>query len=132
MAGELPETLSIGTRKAFAKNYAYPYTKEQIASEIIYMCNKGSEWARPHEVLVLRRENGAWTAYDTYISSDKKKSSTAVRQFSVARVATLHNGVGTHGKSITMPILMAPALRSIGRGNFWLKPGCLDAMMHHA
>ena len=73
MAGELPETLSIGTRKAFARDNAYPYVKEQIGSEIIYICNKGSEWARPHEVLVLRRENGAWTAYDTYISSDKKK-----------------------------------------------------------
>ena len=73
MAGELPDTLSIGTRKAFARDNAYPYAKEQIGSEIIYICNKGSEWARPHEVLVLRHENGAWTAYDTYISSDKKK-----------------------------------------------------------
>ena len=71
MAGELPDTLSIGTMKAFAKDYAYPYTKEQIASEIIYICNKGSEWARPHEVLVLRCENGTWTAYDTDVSPDR-------------------------------------------------------------
>ena len=71
MAGELPETLSIGTTKAFANDYAYPYTKEQIASEIIYMCNKGSEWARPNEVLVLRCENGTWTAYDTDVSPDR-------------------------------------------------------------
>ena len=128
----MPETLSIGTRKAFAKNYAYPYTKEKIASEIIYICNKGSEWARPHEVLVLRCENGTWTAYDTDVSPDKKKLSTAVKQSSVARVGTLHNGDGTHGKSITMPVPMAPALRSIGRGNLRPKPGCHDAMMHHA
>ena len=72
MAGELPETLSIGTRKAFARDNAYPYAKEQIGSEIIYICNKGSEWARPHEVLVLRCENGTWTAYDTDVSPDRK------------------------------------------------------------
>ena len=71
MAGELPETLSIGTRTAFARDNAYPYAKEQIGSDIIYICNKGSEWARPHEVLVLRCENGTWTAYDTDVSPDR-------------------------------------------------------------
>ena len=68
----------------------------------------------------------------TLTSAPTEKHSTAVKQSSVARVGTLHNGDGTHGKSITMPVPMAPALRSIGRGNLRPKPGCHDAMMHHA
>ena len=35
------------------------------------------------------------------------------------------------GKPITLPVPMTPALRSIGRALFGLKPGCHDAMMHN-
>ena len=57
---------------------------------------------------------------------------SAVNQSSVALRRTLHSQDGIHGKPITLPIPMAPALRSIGRALFGLKPGCHDAMMHHA
>ena len=49
----LPERLTIGTQKAFAKNYPYPYQKAEIGTETVYVCSKGSEWARRGEVLVL-------------------------------------------------------------------------------
>ena len=67
---QMPERLTIGTKKAFEKNYAFPYEKKQIGSETIYVCNKGSDWARSNEVLVLRCENGTWTAFDGGVSAD--------------------------------------------------------------
>ena len=51
-------------------NYAFPYEKKQIGSETIYVCNKGSDWARSNEVLVLRCENGTWTAFDGGVNAD--------------------------------------------------------------
>ena len=51
---QMPEHLTIGTKTAFEKNYPFPYEKTQIGSETIYVCTKGSEWARKNEVLVLR------------------------------------------------------------------------------
>ena len=56
-----PERFTIGTKKAFEKNYPFPYVKKQIGSETIYVCTKGSEWARRNEVLVLRCQSGTWT-----------------------------------------------------------------------
>ena len=67
---QMPERLTIGTKKAFEKNYAFPYEKKQIGSETIYVCNKGSDWARSNEVLVLRCENGTWTAFDSALNAD--------------------------------------------------------------
>ena len=61
---QLPAHLTIGTKKAFQNDYAFPYKREDIGSETIYVCNKGSEWARPGEVLMLQCENGTWTAFD--------------------------------------------------------------------
>ena len=66
----MPERLTIGTKKAFEKNYAFPYEKKQIGSETIYVCTKGSEWARTNEVLVLRCVTGTWTAFDSAVSAD--------------------------------------------------------------
>ena len=70
LALQMPERLTIGTKKAFQKNYPFPYQKKQIGSETIYVCTKGSEWARPNEVLVLRCERGMWTAFDSAVSAD--------------------------------------------------------------
>ena len=73
---QMPEHLTIGTQKAFENNYAFPYQKTQIGSETIYVCNKGSEWARTSEVLVLRcvttQDNspGTWTAFDSAVSAN--------------------------------------------------------------
>ena len=66
----LPERLTIGTAKAFEGDYAFSYSKTQIAGETIYVCTKGSQWARANEVLVLRCVNGTWTAFDSAVSAD--------------------------------------------------------------
>ena len=67
---EMPERLTIGTAKAFKNNYAFPYSKTQIGSETIYVCSKGSDFARANEVLVLRCDAGNWTAFDSDVSAD--------------------------------------------------------------
>ena len=70
-AGEqMPERLTIGTRKAFEKNYPFPYEKKKIGSETIYVCTKGSQWARSNEVLVLRCDKGSWTAFDSAVTAN--------------------------------------------------------------
>ena len=77
----MPEHLIIGTKNdlfpyLFAKNDPFPYQKRQIGLETIYVCNKGSQWARPGEVLVLRcvteqdGSPGTWTAFDSDVSVD--------------------------------------------------------------
>ena len=66
----MPERLTIGTKKAFEKDYAFPYEKKEIGSETIYVCTKGSEWARTGEVLVLRCVTGTWIAFDSAVSAD--------------------------------------------------------------
>ena len=66
----MPDTLIIGTRKAFEKNYAFPYEKKHIGSETIYVCTKGSDRARSNEVLVLRCQEGTWTAFDSAVTGN--------------------------------------------------------------
>ena len=72
MAGQLPDHLAIGTSKAFEKNGAFTYEKQQINSEIIYICNKGSKWARTNEVLILRCQQCTWIAFDSDVNADGK------------------------------------------------------------
>ena len=46
-----PERIIIGTKKAFANNYAYECEKiDNVDGETIYVCDKGSDWARDGEV----------------------------------------------------------------------------------
>ena len=65
-----PQKLCIGTCKAFEGGYAYAYEKKELGTETIYVCTKGSEWARNEEFLVLRCEGGIWTAYDAAFGPD--------------------------------------------------------------
>ena len=73
-----PNSFTIGTQKAFKNGYAYAYERKHIGSETVYICTKGSAWARANEILVLRRvhelpgDKGAcvWTAFDGAISAD--------------------------------------------------------------
>ena len=118
---QMPEHLTIGTKKAFEKNYPFPYEKTQIGSETIYVCTKGSQWARTSEVLVLRCVTGTWTAFDSAVSAD-----------GLTLQCPLHSQDGITGKPITLPVPMTRALRLIGRALFGLKPGCRAAMMQHA
>ena len=67
---QMPQHLTIGTKTAFKNDYAYAYEKRQIDSETVYVCTKGSEWARTNEVLVLRYVTGIWIAYDSSVSPD--------------------------------------------------------------
>ena len=62
---EWPRTLRIGTKSAFRNGDEFTYEKVEIDGETVYVCDKGSQHARPDEVLVLRLEMGTWTAYDT-------------------------------------------------------------------
>ena len=73
----MPDTFRIGTKKAFENNYSFLYTKKQVGSEILYICTKGSEWARANEQLVLRyvprakaSSGGIWTAYDSDVNQN--------------------------------------------------------------
>ena len=71
----MPSHFTIGTQQAFENNYAYPYEMKQIASETVYVCTKGSDWARPDEVLVLRHVTDsqgtcAWIAFDSAVNAD--------------------------------------------------------------
>ena len=67
---QMPEHLIIGTKQAFDKGYAFSYRKKQIGPETVYVCCKGSEWARVGEVLVLQYVHGCWTASDSCVSVD--------------------------------------------------------------
>ena len=77
---EMPEHLTIGTKTAFQNGYAFPYEKKKIASETVYVCNKGSDNAKKDEVLVLRCEDDIWTAYDSAIKNTPKKKTLMCRQ----------------------------------------------------
>ena len=91
LAVPMPEHLTIGTRWKSSWQYQveaswqyqmevnwhhpFPYKQRQIGSEQIYVCTKGSQWARTGEVLVLRRGTdvdypGTWTAFDSDFSAD--------------------------------------------------------------
>ena len=78
----MPEHITIGTKKAFEHNYPFPYERKHIGSETIYVCTKGSQWARTREVLVLRCVNGDWTAFDSAVSAN---GTTLQRRQSVFR-----------------------------------------------
>ena len=41
-----------------------------MGAETVYVCTKGSEWARAGEVLVPRCDMGIWTAYDGAVLAD--------------------------------------------------------------
>ena len=66
----MPSQFAIGTSKAFRNNYAFKYTRCEIDDEIVYICDKGSAWARENEVLVLRCDNGTWTAWDSSVDDN--------------------------------------------------------------
>ena len=70
MATQLPEHFTIGTEKAFDNKLHYDNKKGQIRSETVYVCNKGSDWARKNELLVLLHRQGCWTALDSAVSAD--------------------------------------------------------------
>ena len=64
VAVRMPEHIIIGTSKAHENNRADPYEKRQVDGETIYVCTKGSEWARTNERLVLRCEQNWWSYLD--------------------------------------------------------------------
>ena len=68
----MPQRFTIGTQAAFDNNEAYSYEKQELESETIYVCDKGSKYAREGELLVLRREGNIWTAFDCVFSGDGK------------------------------------------------------------
>ena len=63
--GDLPQSFCIGTKRAYARGYEYPYKKQKIDMETVYVCNKRSDSGRDNEFLVLRRESETWIAYNS-------------------------------------------------------------------
>ena len=115
---QMPERLTIGTKEAFEKNYTFPYEKKQIGLETIYVCNKGSEWARSNEVLVLRCEMGIWTAFDSAISADG--SSLLCRQPVFRCLGTNITEPGWHKwQTNVVAGPHDPCLSANWRGNLW-------------
>ena len=68
----MPDHFSIGTKKRFRKKNPWSYKKRRLESETIYVSDKGSECARNNEVLVLRRVDNMWTAFDCVLTDDGK------------------------------------------------------------
>ena len=68
----LPDHFSIGTKKRFRKKNPWSYKKRRLESETIYVSDKGSECARDNEVLVLRRVDNMWIAFDCVLTDDGK------------------------------------------------------------
>ena len=68
---ELPQSFSIGTKRAYDRGYEYPYKKQKIDMETVYVCNKGSDNAQDNEVLVLRRKSDCWIAYDSLVTDNE-------------------------------------------------------------
>ena len=68
----MPDHFSIGTKNAFRNKDAWSYKKTHLESETIYVSNKGSKCARKNEVLVLRRVDDMWTAFDCVLTADGK------------------------------------------------------------
>ena len=68
----MPYQLLIGTQNDLQNNNAYRYTKQVIGSVTIYLCNKGSQYSRPGEKLLLRKESdGSWIAWDSILSATR-------------------------------------------------------------
>ena len=72
-SGSMPDQLFIGTQKDIHTSNAYVYTKQVIGSDTIYLCDKGSQYSRPGEILLLRKEDdGSWVAWDSDLTANKK------------------------------------------------------------
>ena len=77
-AQEWPHKITIGTKKAYDNQYFWLYERMTIDGEECYVGNKGSNYSRGNELLVLRRDcfhgdNGMmiiWTAFDASKNSD--------------------------------------------------------------
>ena len=76
MVSNSPAHISIGTKRAFAKGYDFKYSYNETLNA--YVCEKGSEWARPSECLALMKENEEWIAYDALCTHDKASCRQAV------------------------------------------------------
>ena len=59
-----PQFLEIGSPQAFAMHTQYVYERIEVGPETIYVCKRGSEYCLEGEVLVLRRSEIGWTAFD--------------------------------------------------------------------
>ena len=70
-AKEMPEYFSIGTKRAYERGYEYPYRKQIINMQTVYVCNRRSESGRVNEFLLLVREPDAWVACDAKRVGDK-------------------------------------------------------------
>ena len=89
MAAESPAQISIGTKKVFQKGFEYVYSYQENLG--VYICNKASEWSRAGEMLLLKKEEEYWIAYDAAMVGDALHCRQAVfRSDSDIRKPGLH------------------------------------------
>ena len=59
-----PDFLEIGPVQ-----YGFTYRKVSLEHRFVYVCDRGSEYAKPTEVLVMTFDLDQWMAYDAEIST---------------------------------------------------------------
>ena len=68
---QMPERLSIRMVSNFGNEYAFEYQKMQNNEDIMYVCKRGSNWARTDEQMLLTFTEGSWKVYDSAVLVDK-------------------------------------------------------------
>ena len=67
-----PETLAIGTAKAFEKGYEYHYRKGRVGAEFVYRCTRGSDFSLAGENLYIVCEDGYYVAHDGWVNDENR------------------------------------------------------------
>ena len=69
---QMPERLSIRMPSNFGNEYAsFEFQKIENNEEIMYVCKRGSNWARTDERMLLTFTVGSWKVYDSAVLADK-------------------------------------------------------------
>ena len=126
---QLPERLIIRMPRDFGNQYVsfeFIKIKNKNSLEIIYESERGSNWARTSEGMVLTLTEGKWTVYDGAMLVDKMIF-FAVKQCSLP-METLQREDGRRGVTISVPMTIKTMEITEKNGLadiFGQKPRCL-------
>ena len=121
---------------SFGKNeyVSFEFIKIENNLEIMYVCNRGSNWARTHEQMLLTLTQGSWIVYDSARLADNITIHCRQAVFHCDEENITERGWYMWRWNVradetkTMDITQQNGLAYI----FGLKPRCLEAMMHCA
>ena len=68
---QLPERLIIQMPRELGNEYVFIKINDENSLEIIYESERGSNWARTSEGMVLTKTEGKWTVYDSAMLVDE-------------------------------------------------------------